>query len=442
MIPKITAGGRSFKGAAAYYLHDKNKTTRERVAWTETINVLTDDPDKAWKVMAYTAKEAERLKEASGQKMTGRKLTKPVFAYSLAWHPEQQPGREHMLETAKKSLQVLGLSEHEAIIIAHRDEPQQHVHILVNRVHSLTGLASDTTNSKLKLSDFAREYEREHGKIYCPQREDNYRKRMEGEKTMYRDSRIVEAWKQSDNGRGFASALKDKGYHLAQGRKRLVVVDPYGQSLNPVRHLENVRAKQFNERVADLDLSRLPDATDLSRSIQKDNRRRYDESRRHDERLVHQKNQMQSRHLEQRAHLANRFEDKLSGEREQLEQQYKLAAQKEEIGKLQNSVSTPRWWKRLLGVTRKEQARLVDLERNLENAQGRCQERLDAITVDREQALAKLKQRQETEKQDTLKRIDSERPEGYLSEAERERMLQHLKHRSQDRTRDGPSLER
>ncbi len=85
---------------------------------------------------------------------------------------------------------------------------------------------------------------------------------------MYCDPNIVEAWNQADSGRGFAAGLKEKGYILAQGRKRLVVVDNYGHTHNPVRHLENVRSKQFNQRVADLDLSSLPDASLLSKSIQ------------------------------------------------------------------------------------------------------------------------------------------------------------------------------
>jgi hypothetical protein len=89
MIPRIAGGGRSFKGAYAYFGHDKEQTTKHRVEWTHTENMLTDDPDKAWKVMAYTVYEQARLKEASGQKATGRKLQKPVFSYSLAWHPNR-----------------------------------------------------------------------------------------------------------------------------------------------------------------------------------------------------------------------------------------------------------------------------------------------------------------------------------------------------------------
>ena len=47
MVPAITAGGRSFRGAALYYLHDKRRDgeaerfTSDRVAWVETVNLPT-----------------------------------------------------------------------------------------------------------------------------------------------------------------------------------------------------------------------------------------------------------------------------------------------------------------------------------------------------------------------------------------------------------------
>src|ERR1700742_3484610 len=101
MIARISKGGQSFKGAFQYFCHDKGKDATDRVEWAQTENMLTDDPALAWKVMAFTAKAQERLKVASGQKASGRKLQKPVFAYSLAWHPEQDPDKEHMLATAR-----------------------------------------------------------------------------------------------------------------------------------------------------------------------------------------------------------------------------------------------------------------------------------------------------------------------------------------------------
>src|SRR3989440_1431286 len=145
MVPAITAGGRSFRGAALYYLHDKRedgeavRLTADRVAWVETVNLPTGDPERAWRIMAHTALAQAELKAAAGTKATGRKLKNPVFAYSIAWHPGERPTKAGMIEAARSSLEAQGLEEHQAIILSHDDEPQAHVHIIVNRVHPATG---------------------------------------------------------------------------------------------------------------------------------------------------------------------------------------------------------------------------------------------------------------------------------------------------------------
>lgn len=187
MVPAVTEGGRSFKGASLYYLHDKRREgeaerlTSDRLAWTHTANLATDDPERGWRIMADTAMRQGEIKAAAGEKATGRKLTKPVYAYSLAWHPEQRPDREHMLATALDSLKAQGLEGHQAIILAHSDEPQQHVHVIVNRVHPETGKAATLSNNTLKLSKWAEAYEKRHGKIYCGKRVENNRRREQGE---------------------------------------------------------------------------------------------------------------------------------------------------------------------------------------------------------------------------------------------------------------------
>lgn len=187
MVPAITAGGRSFKGAALYYLHDKRQEgeaerfTSDRVAWVETVNLPTDDPELAWRIMAHTALAQAELKAAAGTKATGRKLSKPVFAYSLAWHPGERPTKAEMMEAARASLEAQGLEEHQAIILCHTDEPQAHVHIIANRVHPATGKAATLSNSKLKLSQWAEGYERKRGKVFCPQRVRNNARRGRGE---------------------------------------------------------------------------------------------------------------------------------------------------------------------------------------------------------------------------------------------------------------------
>jgi hypothetical protein len=92
MVPRITSKGHSFKGAAAYFLHDIGKAeSSERVMFTETVNMLTNDPERAAKVMAWTAEHASELKQLAGVASTGRKAENPVYNYVLAWAPDQNP---------------------------------------------------------------------------------------------------------------------------------------------------------------------------------------------------------------------------------------------------------------------------------------------------------------------------------------------------------------
>src|SRR5687767_11830793 len=99
MLAKIAERGNTFKSAATYYLHDKHATTNERVEFTHTENLPTNDPEKAWRWMAYTSMNADRLKAAGGTTTPGKgRRAKPVYKFSLAWHPEQRPERNHMIE--------------------------------------------------------------------------------------------------------------------------------------------------------------------------------------------------------------------------------------------------------------------------------------------------------------------------------------------------------
>jgi hypothetical protein len=87
------------------------------------------------------------IKAAAGAARTGRKLTKPVYSYSLSWAPDETPSREEMIEAARESLRALGLHEHETLMVAHNDEPHPHI--------PETGKAAVLSNDHLILSRWA-----------------------------------------------------------------------------------------------------------------------------------------------------------------------------------------------------------------------------------------------------------------------------------------------
>lgn len=163
----IARRGSSFKGAVTYITHDVKRDTTERVLFMGTLNLRTDDPEKAAKVMAWTALHAAELKQAAGLPPTGKKLTDPVYHFSLSWEPSQKPTRQDMTEAVVSALKHLKLAEHEAVYAAHGDTPHPHIHVVVNRVHPQTGRAVDPFRDYEGMQRWAWEYEKRHGHIFC-----------------------------------------------------------------------------------------------------------------------------------------------------------------------------------------------------------------------------------------------------------------------------------
>lgn len=188
MIPRVARSGKSFEGAAQYYLHDKllkdangafakvseymlhdktpRRQTSERVGFTEILNMEAETAEAAFQQMSASY---ERYKEREAHKR-GRKLTKPVYAYSLAWSPDQMPTKEDMMRAAHSSLKALRLDGLQTVVVQHTDEPQPHIHIIVNRIERDGQRARNIPYDHLRLSSWALAYEMEHGKVYCQRR--------------------------------------------------------------------------------------------------------------------------------------------------------------------------------------------------------------------------------------------------------------------------------
>lgn len=229
MVPKLHPKGTSFKGAAQYLLHDKDRAdTDERVEWTETRNLAIDNPDTAWRIMAATALDQERLKAQAGVKNTGRKSAKHALHMSLSWHPDQTPTRDDMLEAVDGALRALGASCHQALIVAHNDEEHSHVHILLNRVSPEDGRHLSSSKEKLNLSKWAQEYEERTG-IFCENRIINNELRSGGDYVRGRKDQARHLYEQqagkvaNDNAnlKDIVAAQKAKDHALAlRGRNQ------------------------------------------------------------------------------------------------------------------------------------------------------------------------------------------------------------------------------
>jgi hypothetical protein len=181
MIPRIQPSGSSFVGSGRYYLHDKaadkslppelKPKTDERVWFTDTRNLMATDPERAFVEMWRTAEDQQWLKRQTGGKTCGRVCEEPVKTLSLAWHKDDAPTPEHMVEAADAFMKHMGWQEHQAVYIGHDDTEHRHIHIVVNRVHPETGRTLDDFREYKRAQEWALAYEKEHDNVRCVERE-------------------------------------------------------------------------------------------------------------------------------------------------------------------------------------------------------------------------------------------------------------------------------
>ena len=182
MICKLTPCGKSFGTITEYCLREARREDRgdgagRRVEWTETLNLPTDDPRRAARIMGGTAADAAELKRLAGVSAAGRKLEKPVLHYSLSWPPGQRPTQAQMMAAVRSSMQALGVRNRQALVVAHGDTGHPHAHVIVNRVDWRSGRAAGLGRSKRRLSRWAEGWERTHGGIVCRARAANNERR-------------------------------------------------------------------------------------------------------------------------------------------------------------------------------------------------------------------------------------------------------------------------
>jgi len=293
MVPKVNDRGSSFKGVMAYLAHDLDQKelplseqSAERVSWFEIGNMLASDPEKAAKVMAWTAKHSEEIKREAGVSTAGRKASENVvYHFSLSWALDETPSPEHQREMARDTLAHLGLSEHEHVIVGHGDTKHFHAHVVVNLVHPGTGRMADLPFDKRRLQSWALDYEKEHG-IKCEQRLVNAQEyERTGRPSKYRDNQrwrdqVTRAWHACESGAEFVETLKAEGLRLARGKQKnpkLMLVDETGDVQALTRQLDieetnRKKSKAIAGKLADLDRDGLPDADALSQELRAQSR--------------------------------------------------------------------------------------------------------------------------------------------------------------------------
>jgi len=179
----------------------------------------------------------------------------------------------------------LGLSGQPRVIILHQKDGRGHIHVVWQRANLETmTLVSDSQNYAAherasRRLEIELGHERTPG-VHAkrdPEKPRPHAKMSHAEWQQYertkldpaeRKATLTELYRASENGKAFAAAIHEKGYELAQGdRRALVVVDPAGDIHSLSRQIQGARAKEIKEKLADLDPAQLPKAGELAEQI-------------------------------------------------------------------------------------------------------------------------------------------------------------------------------
>jgi hypothetical protein len=146
----VASRGTSFRWYADYLANGRSGGEQDRVAWSNGRNLPTDDPTLAATFMSATAAQSTRVQ-------------KPVYHIAVSFAPEDAVDRLMMERVADRILERLRLTEHQTLIVAHRDRPHAHFHLLVNRIHPDAGVAWSTWQAWPVIDRVLREEEKALG---------------------------------------------------------------------------------------------------------------------------------------------------------------------------------------------------------------------------------------------------------------------------------------
>ncbi len=156
MLVNVVPPTNDFHALARYLVEGDDKPPHpDRVAWVLSHNLPTDDPALAATYMTATAQMSKRCRNAAYHAM-------------IAWAPHEKPSPEIMQEIAIKTLGLAGLGQHQALIMGHGDKPHAHLHMLINRVHPVTGRAWETSQDFALFDRIMKQLSEDYGFAYVP----------------------------------------------------------------------------------------------------------------------------------------------------------------------------------------------------------------------------------------------------------------------------------
>lgn len=241
--------------------------------WTK--HLQRDDTNTRAEVMEIKGLLAEDLESALKEMkaIADQSRSRGNFMYQANLNPEANerltPEQwQQAIDILEKKLGFEGLQR---IVVEHEKHGRVHRHVIWNRVDVDTLKVADITNNYEKHVEAAREIE--HALDLSPTPAPSQDQKLDRAPELWEiraaersgiDPAEVRAemtglWRTTDSGKAFAAAVDERGYILARGDRRdFCVVDHAGDAHSLARRIEDAKAKDVRERMADIDRDSLP----------------------------------------------------------------------------------------------------------------------------------------------------------------------------------------
>ncbi len=266
----------------------------------------------------------DAFKEAEAISL-GTKCKQYLFSLSLS-PPEGAKVSVEDFERAVGTIEDhLGLTGQPRAIVFHEKEGRRHAHCVWSRIDAQTMTAKQMSFFKSKLMSVSRDLYLEHGwqmprgianglerdPLNFTLAEWQQAKRAGTDPRWLRQA-VQDCWNRSDNAGSFKSALADKGFFLAKGDRRGIVVLDHAGEVHSLPRVLDLKTKDVRERLGDG--QNLADVAQTKASISARMtpalRRHVEDARREFEKkstkLGDYKEEMTRAHRSARASLANR----------------------------------------------------------------------------------------------------------------------------------------
>lgn len=160
MIAKYSTGN-GFSGALKYVLRTGKETVPEEIRVLDASGVRVDFDDDC-NMIINTSKASWDFRHRVMTYEGVMPIRKPVYHFSLSYHPNDSVSDDQMLVDAKEFLDKLGFGETQYVMIAHRDKEHHHLHIISNIINK-KGKRISTERLTDRMHEIAAEITKDRG---------------------------------------------------------------------------------------------------------------------------------------------------------------------------------------------------------------------------------------------------------------------------------------